>query len=183
MHPRSTADLRRRVLDGWSPEYFLFLEPEPAQPGVLGPECLSQWYASEMIVDGVRFPTAEHYMMWRKARAFGDVEIEQQLLADDSPAVAKQLGRRVRNYRSDVWDRMRFDVVVEGSIAKYQQNATLRRYLLETGDGVLAEASPVDDIWGIGFAAGNPFARDPQRWTGLNLLGFALMDARAKFSR
>jgi ribA/ribD-fused uncharacterized protein len=180
--PQNIDELRQRLAGGWRTEYALFLEPDPERPGVLGNECLSQWYASQMQVDGVRFPTAEHYMMWRKARLFGDPDAERRLLADDSPAAAKQLGRRVRNFRSEVWDRHRFDVVLEGSIAKFEQNETLRRYLLGTGDCVLAEASPVDRIWGIGFDSNDPRARDPVQWTGLNLLGFALMQARDRFA-
>ena len=180
--PQNIEELRRRVAAGWNAEYALFLDPDPEQPGVLGNECLSQWYPSEMQLEGVRFPTAEHYMMWRKARVFGDADVERQLLTDDSPAVAKRLGRSVRNFRSDVWDRQRFDVVVEGSIAKFEQNETLRSYLLATGDRVLAEASPVDNIWGIGFASADPRARQPLQWTGLNLLGFALMRVRDRLA-
>jgi ribA/ribD-fused uncharacterized protein len=176
--PRNIHELRQRLADGWHVDYALFLAPEPEQPGTLGNECLSQWYPSEMQLDGVRFPTAEHYMMWRKARLFGDSNIERQVLADDSPAAAKQLGRRVHNFRSDVWDRHRFEVVLRGSIAKFEQNETLRRYLLGTGECILAEASPVDRIWGIGFGATDSRAKDPPQWTGLSLLGFALMQAR-----
>ncbi len=43
---------------------------------------------------------------------------------------------------------------------------------------MLVEASPVDRVWGIGLAADDERASDPARWRGLNLLGFALMDAR-----
>jgi hypothetical protein len=180
--PQNIEELRERVASGWSAHYALFLEPEPERPGVLGTECLSQWYPSEMRVDGLRFPTAEHYMMWRKARLFGDAHVERQLLADDSPASAKQLGRRVRNFHSEVWDRHRLDVVVEGSLIKFEQNAQLRKFLLGTADCILAEASPVDRIWGIGFAATDARARDPLQWTGLSLLGFALMRARDKLA-
>jgi ribA/ribD-fused uncharacterized protein len=180
--PKNVEELRHRVAAGWTADYALFLTPDPDEPGVLGNECLSQWYPSPMQIDGVTFPTAEHYMMWRKARLFGDVDIERRLLENDSPAVAKQLGRRVRNFRSDFWDRQRFEVVVEGSIAKFEQNATLLEYLLATEDGVLAEASPVDNIWGVGFEAADPRARDPHQWTGLSLLGFALMQARDRLT-
>jgi ribA/ribD-fused uncharacterized protein len=180
--PQNIEELRQRIAAGWSPAYALFLAPDPEQPGTLGHECLSQWYPSEMQLDGVRFPTAEHYMMWRKARLFGDSDVERQLLADESPASAKQLGRQVRNFRSDLWDRHRFEVVVQGSIAKFEQNATLRRHLLATGDSVLAEASPVDNIWGIGFEARDPRAQDPLQWTGSSLLGFALMHVRDRLA-
>jgi predicted NAD-dependent protein-ADP-ribosyltransferase YbiA (DUF1768 family) len=49
-----------------------------------------------------------------------------------------------------------------------------------TGDLVLVEASPRDTIWGIGLSASNERALDSRTWRGLNLLGFALMKARAE---
>lgn len=65
-----------------------------------------------------------------------------------------------------------------GSVAKFSQHADLRSYLLGTSGRVLVEASPVDRIWGIGLAAADEAASDPEQWRGLNLLGFALMQAR-----
>ena len=40
------------------------------------------------------------------------------------------------------------------------------------------EASPYDAIWGIRLSASSPDARDPMKWRGKNLLGFALMEVR-----
>uniref|UniRef100_UPI0035A00B10 NADAR domain-containing protein n=1 Tax=Delftia acidovorans TaxID=80866 RepID=UPI0035A00B10 len=59
-------------------------------------------------------------------------------------------------------------------------NPALARYLLNTGDRVLVEASPVDAIWGIGLAADDVRATVPAGSQGLNLLGFALMQVRAR---
>lgn len=56
----------------------------------------------------------------------------------------------------------------------------LGRYLLGTVDQVLVEASPRDRVWGIGMSASNDAATDPRQWRGRNLLGFALMEARAR---
>ena len=72
------------------------------------------------------------------------------------------------------------DIVVAGNLAKFEQNVALERYLLGTGDAVLVEASPRDRIWGIGMGASNPDAQNPERWRGGNLLGFALMEVRAR---
>jgi ribA/ribD-fused uncharacterized protein len=66
------------------------------------------------------------------------------------------------------------------NLAKFQQNLTLREFLLDTGDRILVEASPVDKIWGIGLAADHPDALFPEKWPGLNLLGIALMEVRSK---
>jgi len=54
---------------------------------------------------------------------------------------------------------------------------TLREMLLRTGDREIVEASPMDRIWGIGFAAGKAEEVGRERW-GLNLLGKALMEVR-----
>jgi ribA/ribD-fused uncharacterized protein len=62
-------------------------------------------------------------------------------------------------------------------VAEFGRNAELG-----TGEQVLVEASPRDRIWGIGLAADDPRAADPATWRGLNLLGFALMQARAELA-
>ena len=38
----------------------------------------------------------------------------------------------------------------------------------------------MDRVWGIGLAADDEAAEDPERWRGPNLLGFALMEARER---
>jgi ribA/ribD-fused uncharacterized protein len=69
---------------------------------------------------------------------------------------------------------------VAGNVAKFGQHDDLRAFLLGTGSRVLVEASPGDRIWGIGLTEADPRAADPRSWRGLNLLGFALMEARAQ---
>jgi ribA/ribD-fused uncharacterized protein len=76
--------------------------------------------------------------------------------------------------------RHRSAIVVAGSHAKFSQSAPLRDFLLGTAGRVLVEATPVDRIWGIGLAADDELADNPQKWRGLNLLGFALMLVRAQ---
>lgn len=73
--------------------------------------------------------------------------------------------------------------MVSGNLEKFAQNPGLQRYLLDSGNRVLVEASPLDRIWGIGLEARDPAAADPERWQGLNLLGFALMEVRERLLR
>ena len=142
--------------------------------------CFSQWYPAPFTVEGVLYPTAEHWMMAGKARLFDDEEALQRILVAPDPKSAKAIGREVRGFDDARWKANARRLVTEGNVHKFSQNEELRDFLLSTGDDVLVEAAPRDQIWGIGLGADNPKARDPKQWRGQNLLGFALMDVREK---
>ncbi|MEU9560213.1 NADAR family protein [Streptomyces fumanus] len=172
--------LIERVRAGGRAKYLYFWGHRPRPDGRVGAGCLSQWWPSPFTVDGVEYATAEHWMMAAKARLFGDAEAERRVLAAGHPAEAKRAGRLVRGFDEAIWARERFGIVVEGSVHKFAADGALREFLLGTGDRILVEASPVDPVWGIGLAADDEAAADPERWRGANLLGFALMAARER---
>ncbi|HEY9371254.1 NADAR family protein [Streptomyces sp.] len=171
-------ELTQQVRRGEHVKFLHFWGHRPRPDGQLSASCLSQWWPSPFEVDGLRYATAEHWMMAEKARLFGDAEAEQAALTAKSPAQAKKAGRLVRGFDEAAWDRERFGIVVAGSVHKFGADDALRAFLLGTGGRVLVEASPMDRVWGIGLTADDPRAADPERWRGLNLLGFALMEAR-----
>ncbi len=140
--------------------------------------CFSQWWPCRFVVDGQRYVTAEQFMMASKARLFADGEMLAKILAEGSPATVKALGRQVRRFDAEVWERHRFDAVAFGSHATFSQDEVLKAHLLSTGQSVLVEAAPRDRIWGIGLGRDNPLVHEPHRWRGRNLLGFALVHAR-----
>ncbi len=164
---------------GTLPELLLFWGHRPAAGGRIGPGCLSQWYPAPFAVAGITYATAEHFMMAGKARLFGDAEAERRVLASPDPRAAKAAGRTVRGFAEDTWAAHAYDLVVAGNTAKFGQHAGMREFLVASGERVIVEASPQDRVWGIGLRASDPDARHPARWRGRNLLGFALMDARA----
>lgn len=161
-------------------EYRFFWKAVPSRDGRATDACFSQWWRSEFEVDGVTYSSAEQWMMASKARLFGDGETLADILAASDPATIKALGKKVKGFDQDTWERHRLDLVTEGNVAKFSQRPDLGAHLVATGEAVLVEASPLDRIWGIGLAEDHPDARDPRRWKGLNLLGFALMRARAR---
>ena len=163
-------------------KYLHFWGHRPRPEGRVGPSCLSQGWPAPFEVDGVTYATAEHWMMAGKARLFGDAEAERRVLAAGHPSQAKKAGRLVRGFDEGIWARERFRIVVEGSVHKFAAHPELREFLLGTGERVLVEASPVDRVWGIGLAADDEAAAAPVRWRGPNLLGFALMEARARLA-
>lgn len=163
-------------------KYLFFWGHRPPPGGGVGKGCLSQWWPCTFVVEGQRFASAEHYMMWRKALLFDDVDVASRVLAASSPGEAKALGREVSGYSEEKWVSSRLEIVIEGNLAKFGQDPALRDFLLGTGSRVLVEASPLDRVWGIGLTADDPRALDPASWLGLNLLGEALMEVRSRLS-
>ncbi|MFI6374518.1 NADAR family protein [Streptomyces sp. NPDC050546] len=176
----SREALIRASREGARVKYLHFWGHRPLSDGRIGPSCLSQWWPAPFTVAGVEYATAEHWMMAGKARLFGDAAAERAALAAAHPAEAKKAGRLVRGFDEAIWERERFRIVVDGSVHKFAAHPRLREFLLSTGERVLVEASPVDRVWGIGLAADDEAASDPERWRGPNLLGFALMGARER---
>jgi ribA/ribD-fused uncharacterized protein len=175
---RTVDQLISVIRDGGQPKYLLFWGHQPPPAGGAGKGCLSQWWPAAFTVDGVSYPSAEHYMMAAKARLSGDAGAVGQILAAPDPGAAKALGRQVRGFDEQRWAEHRFEIVVAGNMAKFGQHPELRDYLAGTGSRVIVEASPRDRVWGIGLAADDERAGSPERWQGLNLLGFALMEVR-----
>ena len=75
----------------------------------------------------------------------GDEETRALILAEKDPKEQKRLGRRVSPWDEDKWLEAREDIVYRGNLAKFGQNEELRKALLDTGDSVLVEASPLDE--------------------------------------
>lgn len=144
----------------------------------VGKFVFSQWFPSPFVYQGVMYKTAEHWMMAGKARLFNDTEIVEKIIEANKPGEVKELGRQIKHFDPVIWDQHKFNIVKEGNIHKFSQHASLREYLVNTGDRVLVEASPVDSIWGIGLAGDSSNVENPNTWKGLNLLGFALMEVR-----
>jgi ribA/ribD-fused uncharacterized protein len=176
--PTDWEQLRRRHAQGEAFTYEFFWGHAPRADGAASRACLSQWFEASFELDGVRYATAEHWMMAEKARLFRDDATLARVIAAKTPGAAKAMGREVAGFDESRWNAARFAIVVRGNFAKFSAHPELAAWLLRTGDKVLVEASPQDAIWGIGLAADDPAARDPLRWRGPNLLGFAIMEAR-----
>lgn len=178
---RSRETLSVATSDGYEPEWLHFWGHAASKDGSVTKTCFSQWWAGHAFThEGVHYATAEHFMMAGKARLFQDDSALGRILAAQTPAEAKKLGRLVQKFDDTVWKAARWDIVVQGNLAKFGQHPDLSEFLLQTRDQVIVEASPFDRIWGIGMGSENPNARNPSQWKGLNLLGFALMEVRER---
>lgn len=174
---QSREELIDHISHGNPVTYVFFWGHQKPKTGV-SKSCFSQWYESPFVDEQQTYLTAEHYMMAKKAELFSDNNALKVVLASKTPNEAKKAGRGIPGFDEDKWLQHRFEIVVSANFAKFSQNPELKEFLLNTGDSILVEASPVDAIWGIGLAADDPAASEPHNWQGQNLLGFALMRVR-----
>ena len=107
-----------------------------------------------------------------------DSSTAEKILVAATPGEAKALVRQVKNFDSKKWTAMVEQVAEDAMWAKFSQVKECREALLGTGEKVLAEASPVDRIWGIGFAGDEAEGRE-EEW-GRNVAGQALMKVRER---
>lgn len=140
--------------------------------------CFSQWYDCRLEVDGVRYHTTEQFMMAQKAILMCDVVTYAKIMAASEPKEYKALGREVQFFNAAAWDHAKYNIVLQGNLAKFSQNPELFAFLDSTGDSVLVEGSPYDDIWGVKLGIDDPRIKNPSEWQGENLLGFVLMETR-----
>ena len=139
-----------------------------------------QWTKRDIVdPDGITYNCCEQYMMYKKARLFGDPVIAEEILAEPEPSNQQTLGRKVNGYNSEIWNKNKFGIVWYGNYLKFTQHRDLAERLVSTGNKVLAEASPYDLVWGVGYAAESEEILNPENWRGQNLLGKVLMSVRS----
>lgn len=169
---------RKRYGDEERIDFLFFCSGPSSWRGPITGACLSQLCTSPFTVDGETYLTAEHWMMFQKAILFGDAAVAQEIIRTKSPADVKSLGRKIKGFEEKFWDERKFEIVLQGNYHKFSQNESLFNFLVSTDTTILAEANPVDKIWGIGMSQEDPDITNPCLWQGENLLGFVLMEVR-----
>ena len=139
---------------------------------------LSNWFMSAFELEGIRFTSAEQYIMYRKCLLFGDKDAAAAVLAADDPGVQQKIGRKAAGYIEPVWSGARQVIAIQGLYAKFSQNADLKEMLLNTGDAYLVECAVTDTAWACGISIDDDRKCDAANWKGSNILGSALMEVR-----
>lgn len=160
-------------------EYIFFYGHNPNEPY----GCFSNFYPSNFTVDGKNYTCSEQYFMKKKQELFDPTneQLANKIMETTNPASIKKFGRQVKNYNDTIWNTNRYQIMVDALKAKFNQNPNLKQILMSTGNKQLAETTSRDKIWAIGLDMNDPKRFDETQWKGQNLLGKALMEARASF--
>jgi N-glycosidase YbiA len=129
--------------------------------------CFSNFSLHPIQLEGTFWQTVEHYY---QAQKFVGTENERLIVTIQNvktPMEAATIGRdRTCKVRPD-WEQVKIQVMWQGVLTKFLTHTDIQEILLETGDELIVEDSPIDYYWGCG-----------QDKTGQNQLGKILMKVR-----
>ena len=128
--------------------------------------CFSNFSRHPIVLDGLEWPTSEHYF---QAQKFAGTPHAEEVRRATTAMAAAEMGReRHRPLRAD-WEEIKDDAMRTAVRAKFSQHADLRESLLGTGDEHLIEHTANDRYWADGGDG-----------SGRNMLGRILMEVRAE---
>lgn len=137
-------------------------------------DTFSNWHPMSFKFREIEFCCGEQFMMYAKARQFGDLDAARRTLETQDPMEHKQIGRAVKNFNKEVWNQRARHTVYVGARERFTQNESAYDLLLSTEGTKLVEASKSDTIWGVGLSENDPRIEDPRQWRGSNWLGETL---------
>lgn len=144
---------------------------------------LSNHFAADFKIKGLRFHSVEQYLAFRRAQVSRQEFYIRKALRAKTPVEAKSVLNALKQDHIQEWDGQVQTIAEEGVRAKFQQNEKLQKYLIDTGNLQLGEAS-TNPRWGIGLNLEDPNVLDTTKWsTTGNLLGKTLMKIRTELAQ
>ena len=137
-----------------------------------------------IVVDtkSVTFKSVKQWVIYMKAWLFGTKTQIDEVLKNGY--VNSKLNEIEKNIVADpsIWSGAIQSIVLIGTIAKFNQNLTMKKFLLSLNGKMIAYAKK-DKAWGTGLLGNDPNIQYPCQWPGNNLHGEILMEVRDQYLR
>ena len=130
-------------------------------------------------LEDMSYNCSEQYFLSTKCQTYGHTEAANRIMKETNPATMVQIAKICQGYNRK-WEKTRYDVMLKGCEAKFDQNWEHQKYLLETGEKTLVEGSRFDTTWGVGLDFTDRRIFDEANWKGRNLLGTVLEQVRTR---
>ena len=130
--------------------------------------CFSNFSPHGLELDGIWWPTSEHYF---QAQKFAGTPYAEEIRRARTASEAAKMGRKRSHPLRPDWEQVKDQVMLRGVLRKFETHTDIRSILLATGNQTLVESAPGDYYWGCGSDG-----------SGQNKLGQILMEVR-KFLR
>ena len=127
---------------------------------------LSAWSSFGFELDGVEWPSVEHYY---QAMKFEQKALRESIRSTGHPEKAAKLAKANRKLVRKDWSQVRQVIMTRAVYTKCRTHQEIADLLLSTGDQLIVDSTMFDYYWGIG--------RDGR---GYNTFGKVLMAVRDK---
>jgi ribA/ribD-fused uncharacterized protein len=138
----------------------------------------STCYPADISLDGMRFSTVLHYVVYKKAEEFRDKELMDVVLKSTNTGELMKLSYKVKYFEKIVWNMVLKPILYNAFKAMFQQHESMMKQLAATKGTTLVLAETDDVKWGCGLKKDDPRINDRKAWLGKNLLGELLTEIR-----
>ena len=133
--------------------------------------CFSNFSAHGFELDGYWWYTSEHYF---QAQKFINTNIDwfNKIQTVKAPKEAAKMGRSRKYPLRQDWEEVKDDIMYQAVLSKFQTHQDIQKILLDTGEQLIVENSPIDYYWGCG-----------KDGSGKNKLGEILVKVRVEIKQ
>ena len=101
----------------------------------------SNFHPSPFTIDGICFPSAEHYIQYHKALLFGHSVTANSILKSGTSLESKKLSYNISDFSRSKWTNKGYNICAKGIREKIIPNWPLFEMLKGTGSKTLVEAN------------------------------------------
>jgi ribA/ribD-fused uncharacterized protein len=80
-------------------------------------------------IDGITYPSVEHYFQAMKSKEFKDDEMYEKIIKAKTTKAVKALGKKVKGFEKEIWDDKKDEIMFRGIKTKFVQHPALRKQL------------------------------------------------------
>ena len=139
---------------------------------------LSNFFPSEFSLEQKTFHCSEQYIQWKKAQLFKDTTAMTRIERCKTGRQCKEEGRKIKNFKKDIWDSKAKELCRPGIRQKYIDNKKPRDVLLHTTKGRKIVECTKDDTWGCGLPLKDENCLNDTMWTTQGIMGIVLGEIR-----
>ena len=143
---------------------------------------LSNFHPCKFKVNGITYSSSEQWIQHCKAKYFKDNITIAKILSTENALECKLLARDIAGYDENKWKEVAYQECYKGLYEKFEQNQSLQKVLMDTGNKTLVESS-YDRVWGTGIPLNDLTCMDKSRWYNPGILGKLLMDIHLKLQQ
>ena len=144
--------------------------------GELNP--FSNFHPTPLTHENTLYKTSEHFIQFKKAKHYRDLDIAMKIISTDSALDTKWLGHKLKNPKEvKELNEIAKEMCYPGIKAKFQQSTPPLLLLHSTKKQTLVEAS-FDTTWGTGVPLRDLNCLNKKHWKNVGILGEILMEIR-----